>query len=93
MTDNFAAKGYRVDSAMDGETAIEKALSDRPDLMVLDVMLPKVNGYEVCRYLRHRGEAFSRERIMDEVWGYGSRVTLRSVDRFVTSLRKVIEFH
>ncbi|NRB73755.1 MAG: response regulator transcription factor [Verrucomicrobiales bacterium] len=193
VTDNFAAKGYGVDNAMDGESAIEKALRDRPDLIVLDVMLPKVNGYEVCRYLRqegfshpiifltakgeesdillglglggddylakpfsvrellaraeavlrrqnavaansgdsnafggfrldpgarrlldlegeplklspkeyellhfflqHRGEALSRERIMDEVWGYGSRVTLRSVDRFVTSLRKVIESH
>tara|TARA_R110002096_G_scaffold387471_8_gene581675 strand:+ start:203 stop:898 length:696 start_codon:yes stop_codon:yes gene_type:complete len=189
--DNFAANGYLVDTAENGEIGIEKAMRGRPDLIVLDVMLPKVNGYEVCRHLRqegfsspiifltakgeesdillglglgaddylakpfsikellaraaavlrrggedrksldenlsfggfrldlkarklktaegkpvklspkeyellvmflkHRGEALSRSQIMDEVWGYGSRVTLRSVDRFVTSLRKTIE--
>jgi DNA-binding response OmpR family regulator len=38
-----------------------------------------------------RGRALSREDIMDEVWGYDSRVTSRSIDRFVTTLRKKIE--
>lgn len=192
ISDNFLANGYRVERAADGESAIELALAIKPALIVLDVMLPRVNGYEVCRYLRqeqmeapilfltakgeesdvllglglgaddymakpfsirellarsaailrrtgggaagngdgvlpfgsftlekharrvrdstgrlvplspreyellqffleHRGRALSRERIMDSVWGYQSRVTSRSVDRFVTQLRKSIE--
>ncbi|MAS96582.1 MAG: DNA-binding response regulator [Verrucomicrobiales bacterium] len=191
VCDNFASRGYFVRKATDGEAAIESALHQCPDLIVLDVMLPKVNGYEVCRYLRqenincpiifltakgeesdvllglglgaddylpkpfsirvllarveavlrrvgnrsdesqemhefgsfrldtrarklrgadnqvvklspkeyellaffldHRGEALSREKIMDSVWGYDVTVTSRSVDRFVTTLRKLIE--
>ena len=193
VSDNFASRDYTVDMAADGETAIEKALHGNPDLIVLDVMLPKVNGYEICRYLRqenihtpiifltakseesdillglglgaddylakpfsikellaraeailrraepdtktkvempcefgrfeldrksrklrnaqtavpvklspkeyelldffltHQGEALSRQQIMDSVWGYDARVTSRSVDRFVTTLRKKIE--
>jgi len=193
VADNFARNGYWVETATDGETAIEKARDGTIDLIVLDVMIPRVNGYEVCRYLRQervatpvvfltargeegdrllgfgvggddylpkpfsirellaraeavlrrsasgatesqdavcdrfgsyrldriarklrdgsgrpvklspteyelldfflqrRGVALSRETIMNEVWGYGSRVTLRSVDRFVAGLRKTIE--
>ncbi len=190
--DNFSARGYRVISAMDGESGLEMAERMRPDLIVLDVMLPGINGYEICRYLRqegltmpiifltakgeesdillglglgaddylpkpfsirvliaraeavlrrakvepqendahttfgdfeldvaarklryqatgesvklspteydllvflvtHAGIALSRERIMNEVWGYDSRVTARSVDRFITTLRRKIE--
>lgn len=192
ISDNFSNRGYHVEVAGDGETAIEKTLTIHPDLIVLDVMLPAVNGFEVCRYLRqegvrtpiifltakgeesdillglglgaddylakpfsirellarseailrradagaghregeslefgefrlepasrklrngtgesvklspkeyellafflaHRGEALSRDRIMDGVWGYDARVTSRSIDRFVTNLRKIIE--
>ncbi|MDF1657460.1 MAG: response regulator transcription factor [Verrucomicrobiales bacterium] len=192
ITDNFASSGYSVQAAADGETAIEKALMMKPSLIILDVMLPRVNGYEVCRYLRqenftapiifltakgeesdvllglgigaddyiakpfsirellarsaavlrrsatnesssqadelsfgnyqlkkrsrrlrdgsghlvslspreyellqffleHRGRALSRQQLIDGVWGYDSRVTPRSVDRFVTQLRKSIE--
>lgn len=192
VSDNFRNRGYRVETAMDGERASDLALREEFDLIVLDVMIPKVNGYEVCRYLRgencrtpiifltarneesdlllglglgaddymtkpfsirellarieavlrraanersaavgdsnrfgrfvldtasrklrdeeagpvklspkeyellsflleKRGTALSRERIMDEVWGHDCRVTTRSIDRFVTQLRKVIE--
>ncbi|MEM1443141.1 MAG: response regulator transcription factor [Verrucomicrobiota bacterium] len=192
ISDNFLSHGYQVEKASDGEAAIEIALSVNPALIVLDVMMPKVNGYEVCRYLRqegleapiifltakgeesdvllglglgaddylskpfsirellarsaavlrrasvsstttesgvlsfgvftletgarrlkreegvrvslspkeydllehflrNRGRALSRQSIMDSVWGYQSRVTPRSVDRFVTQLRKAIE--
>lgn len=41
--------------------------------------------------ISHRGRALSRDDIMDEVWGYDTRVTSRSIDRFVTTLRKKIE--
>lgn len=44
-------EGYRVETAYDGQEAVEKALSWRPDLIVLDIMLPKMNGYDVCKKL------------------------------------------
>ena len=193
VSDNLRHAGFEVEVAEDGEVAIEKATSIAPDLVVLDVMLPKVNGYEVCRYLRqngfeapilfltakgeeqdvllglglggddyvtkpfrireliarieailrrsqqgnaaqevdsrvaigtlsfdrtarklrnekgdavslspkeydlldfflqNRGRALSREQIMREVWGLHSQVTYRSIDRFVTQLRKIVE--
>jgi len=192
ISDNFVSTGYPVEKAIDGDEAIRKAMRFKPALIVLDVMLPHVNGYEVCRYLRqegldspiifltakgeesdvllglgigaddyiakpfsirellarsaavlrrtksdrrekpehlpvfgsftldqcarrligrsggliplspreyellefflkHRGHALSRQRIIDGVWGYEARVTPRSVDRFVTQLRKSIE--
>lgn len=45
-------EGYLVSSAADGETALERARSERPDLVVLDLMLPRIDGLEVCRQLR-----------------------------------------
>ncbi len=48
----LAAHGYRVISAVDGEEAVRIALSKRPDLIVLDVRLPKKSGFEVCEILR-----------------------------------------
>ncbi len=195
VADNFAARGYHVETASDGERGLEKARRLKLDLAILDVMLPRINGYEICRNLRHEGSslpvvfmtakgeesdvllglglgaddyvrkpfgirellarveavlrraeardpksgdpgevefrfgdfvldrfsrslrrisgeeielspkeyglldffcqragrALSRDEIMDEVWGYDSRVTSRSIDRFVTNLRKKIE--
>jgi len=197
VSDNFAARGYHVETAVDGERGLDKARRLRLDLAILDVMLPRINGYEICRYLRqegrplpiifvtakgeesdvllglglgaddyirkpfgirellarseavlrrvelrtgkgeqrgdepgeirfgkfvldrrsrslrttggdrvdlspkeyglleyfcnHPGRALSRDDIMDEVWGYEARVTSRSIDRFVTTLRKKIE--
>lgn len=195
VADNFSARGYHVETATDGERGLEKARRLRFDLAILDVMLPRINGYEICRYLRQEGSqlpvvfvtakgeesdvllglglgaddyvrkpfgirellarveavlrraeirdqkggapcedecrfgdfvldrgsrslrriggdevelspkeyglldyfcdragrALSRDEIMDEVWGYDSRVTNRSIDRFVTNLRKKIE--
>ncbi|WKY45479.1 response regulator transcription factor [Eubacteriaceae bacterium ES2] len=44
-------EGYQVETAYDGMEAVEKALEIRPDLIVLDIMLPKKNGYDVCREL------------------------------------------
>lgn len=195
IADNFAARGYHVETASDGERGLEKARRLPFDLAILDVMLPRINGYEICRCLRqegrnlpvvfvtaksdesdvllglglgaddyvrkpfgirelvarveavlrraeagnggggepmggelcfgdfildpgarslrrrhgdpvdlspteyrlllylasHPGRALSRETIMDEVWGYDARVTTRSIDRFVTTLRRKIE--
>ncbi|HUV66078.1 MAG TPA: response regulator transcription factor [Sedimentisphaerales bacterium] len=52
LKDNFEFKGYRVLTAADGETALNAALDKKPDLIILDIMLPKINGYEVCRLIR-----------------------------------------
>ncbi len=199
IADNFSFRGYAVDTATDGESGLKKALHGKADLIILDVMLPGVNGYEICRCLRREGvqtptifltakseesdvllglglgaddymtkpfsirellaraeavlrrgaarggasngtiteaedselsfggyildrqahklrcsngeavalspkeydllkflversgRALSRAEIMDEVWGYDSAVTPRSIDRFVTALRKKLE--
>jgi two-component system response regulator MprA len=52
---NLRLEGYQVEVAPDGETALEKALSNPPDLVLLDVMLPDIDGLEVCRQLRMAG--------------------------------------
>src|ERR1043165_5420679 len=49
---NLAHEGYEVVTAKDGDEALEKAKRTRPDLIVLDVMMPKKNGVEVCQILR-----------------------------------------
>ena len=52
---NLAAEGYRVILAHDGEEGLEKARQDGIDLVILDVMLPRLNGFEVLRALRGMG--------------------------------------
>jgi len=52
LKDNFEFKGYRVLTAADGEDGLNAALNHKPDLIILDIMLPKINGYEICRLLR-----------------------------------------
>ncbi len=52
LKDNFESNGYRVRTAADGEQGLEAALTENPDLVILDVMLPKMNGYEICSEVR-----------------------------------------
>ena len=52
----FSAHGFRVITASEGEEAIQRALAERPDLLVLDVRLPKKSGLEVCEALRRHPE-------------------------------------
>lgn len=191
LMDNFTVSGYAVQTASDGERGFSLASNGSPDLMVLDVMLPGINGFEICRRLRDAGtsiptilltakdeeadlllgfgvgaddymtkpfsirellaraeallrrtevagaipevirfgdwaidtgarqlcsdcgasvvelspkeyelllylaerpgRALGRGQIMNEVWGYGCLVTHRSIDRFITALRKKVE--
>lgn len=49
---NLSREGYRVVTAADGLAALDVARAERPDLVVLDVMLPGMDGFEVCRTLR-----------------------------------------
>ena len=55
LKDNFTFKGYRVLAATDGEAGLNAALDAKPDLILLDIMLPKINGYEICRLVREKG--------------------------------------
>lgn len=49
---NLEFEGFEVLVASDGESGLQRAIDDRPDLIVLDVMLPRMNGFEVCEILR-----------------------------------------
>lgn len=55
VSDLLINEGYEVDTAQDGEAGLLKATSADYDLIILDVMMPKKNGYDVCRELRQRG--------------------------------------
>ena len=52
LKDNCASKSYRVLTARDGESGLDAALNGGPDLILLDLMLPKMNGYEICGAVR-----------------------------------------
>lgn len=54
LKDNFVARGYRVQTAMDGLAAVDAVDSEPPALVLLDIMLPRMHGHEVCRELRRR---------------------------------------
>ena len=49
---NFEMEGYKVVEAMDGVEGLERARADRPDVVVLDIMMPKMNGLEVASALK-----------------------------------------
>ncbi len=55
LRDNFEYEGYEVAVAADGQQGLDQAIRDNPDLIILDVMLPKVSGLDVCRHLRSKG--------------------------------------
>ena len=52
LEDQLTGEGYLVSTARDGEEALAKVAADSPDLILLDVMMPKVDGFEVCRRLK-----------------------------------------
>lgn len=49
---SLGMEGYEVLTALDGEQALEKARAEHPDLIVLDIMMPKLDGYETCKMLK-----------------------------------------
>mgnify|MGYP001560001707 CR=1 FL=1 len=55
LEDNLRFEGYQTVSATNGEDGLALALSDAPDLVLLDIMMPKMSGWDVCRQLRGRG--------------------------------------
>lgn len=67
-------EGYEVETAGDGRTGLEKALTWKPDLMILDLMLPELSGIEVCRRLRHESDLpiimlTAKDDVSDKVMG------------------------
>ena len=52
LEDNFTMKGYHVKTATDGEAGLDLALKGGCDLIILDIMLPKINGFEICSQVR-----------------------------------------
>jgi twitching motility two-component system response regulator PilH len=77
MTAPLEEKGYRVITAEDGEEALEKASKELPKLIVLDIVLPKKNGFQVCRQLKTSPETegikvlllTSKTQDSDRFWG------------------------
>jgi DNA-binding response OmpR family regulator len=55
LQDNFTMKGYKVKTAVDGEAGLNAALQKGADLIILDIMLPKINGFEICSQVRSKG--------------------------------------
>ena len=75
LTRALRSAGYRVRTAVDGVGALDAMLGERPDVLVVDVVMPKVDGLEVCRVLRRRGDRTpilvltARQEVSDRVAG------------------------
>jgi two-component system, OmpR family, alkaline phosphatase synthesis response regulator PhoP len=75
LTDRLAREGYTVESAGDGESGLARAYADAFDLLLLDLMLPRMSGFDVCRELRRRGVdtpiimLTARGQVVDKVTG------------------------
>jgi DNA-binding response OmpR family regulator len=84
---NFRLEGYEVDTASHGEEALERVRAHRPDAVVLDVMMPGIDGWEVCRRLKeapdvkHVPVIFLSARAQDEDRQRGYAL---GVDEYVT---------
>ncbi|MFY9226012.1 MAG: response regulator transcription factor [Blastocatellia bacterium] len=75
LTDRLVSEGYQVEDARDGDAAFKLATSENFDLIILDVMLPRKNGFDVCRDLRQQGISVpiimltARGQVVDKVVG------------------------
>src|SRR5215207_8841830 len=75
LSDALAGEGYRVIVAEDGKSGLEKALAEKPDLILLDVMMPWIDGFALCAQLRklmHTGPVLmltAKGRVEDRVRG------------------------
>lgn len=74
LTFSLGKEGYKTISALDGVSGLEKALTENPDLILLDVMLPGLDGWEVCKKVREQSQVpiimlTAREDEVDKVLG------------------------
>ncbi|MDF2514595.1 MAG: two-component system response regulator [Herbinix sp.] len=71
----FTKEGYKVDIARNGEEALSKLLSFQPKVMILDIMMPKMNGFEVCKQVSNRKDLgilllSAKTDIVDKILGF-----------------------
>jgi DNA-binding response OmpR family regulator len=103
MATPLQQSGYEVITASEGQEAIEKVLSDRPDCVVLDVVLPGQNGFSLCRRIKQMEESrdipviliSSKNTSLDRNWGLiqGASLYLAkpfSAAELVASVRSVL---
>jgi DNA-binding response OmpR family regulator len=77
MQTALQGKGYNIVTAVDGEEALQKVLTQHPDLILLDIILPKKNGFQVCRQIKTTPETKDTKIVMvssksqdtDRFWG------------------------
>ena len=75
LTDRLTSEGYVVETALDGEAGFERALNEVFDVIILDIMLPRKNGFDVCRDLRQKNVQTpiimltARGQVVDKVVG------------------------
>lgn len=94
----FAAEGFHVDIATDGEAALEVIQRVHPDLVLLDLMLPKINGIDVLKRLRAQAafetlpilvfSSSARPKIVEEAWAAGASMVL---SKSTTSPKQLVE--
>ena len=111
---NLENEGYEVECAYDGASAVELARNGRFDLIILDVMMPELDGQEACMrirefsnvpiimltakeydlielLMRNPRRVYSRENLMNVVWGYAYAGDYRTVDVHIRRLREKLE--
>ncbi|WP_417914580.1 response regulator [Candidatus Electronema sp. JM] len=77
ITDVFNGKDYAIVTGVDGEEGVAKAKSEKPDLIILDVVMPKMNGFQACRTIKSEPATegipiimlTSKNQKSDEFWG------------------------
>ena len=118
-------EGFTVTLAHDGEAAVEQFFADTPDLVLLDIMMPKLDGWQVCREIRKKSNTpiimltakgdgkvvdtppkelellfhlasnpnrvYTRDQLLDEVWGFEYYGDSRTVDVHIKRLREKLE--
>ncbi len=95
--------GYEVITAVDGDEAVEKVLAERPQLVVLDVILPKQNGFQLCRRLKQMEQSrdipiiliSGKNTPLDKRWGLqqGAEMYLTKPfnrDELIASVRSLV---
>ena len=57
LTDLMGEDGFNTITAADGKEAVNKVLKEKPDIVLMDIRLPKIDGYEACKQIKEMGEA------------------------------------
>ncbi|MFO7810089.1 MAG: response regulator [Candidatus Delongbacteria bacterium] len=103
IKDNLEEENYRVFTANDGLSAIEMVKKNDPDLVILDIMMPEMDGWEVCKTIRDRGDEIkilmltakssSRHRMIGESILKADRYMTKpfDVEELISEIRRLLE--